>query len=127
MQEAIARATAPEIERLEHAAGPWPASYREFLEWMGDQCPFLTREELQYSPKDLLANAYEDSEVPVAEGFIVIGIDTSGNALDVHLRRSDGSISIVGENYEAKTNEEILPINDDFESYLLTCYIRKTL
>jgi len=126
MLDVVAPAPLDEIERLETVAGPLPSSYREFLAWMGNQCPFLDAAELAYAPRDLL-EIYDDPEDAVPEGFILIGIDTSGNSFDIHIRRSDGVVLRLSEYYDGVRNTELLVKNESFPSFLVTNYVQKTL
>jgi hypothetical protein len=115
-----------QIDRLAQLAGPLPESYREFLGWMGNRCPFLDGAELSYSPKDLL-RVYEDPEDETPDGFILIGIDDSGNSCDVHIRRHDGAILRLSLYYDGVTNEDSWLENASFSSFLVTTYVQKTL
>ncbi len=126
MLEVVAPSSPDEIVRLESAAGELPESYLAFLNWMGDQCPFLDGCDFGYSPKALL-EVYEDPDDEVAADFILIGIDNSGNGYDVCIRREDGAVARLSEFYEAETNEDLFVENVSLDSFLLTTYVRKTL
>jgi hypothetical protein len=126
MLEDIKAADAGEIDRLEAAAGPLPAEYRGFLEWMGNGCPPLDNSELSYSPAKLL-RVYEDPEDPVPEGFLLIGIDDSGNAVDLHIRRADGMVLRLSEWYDGVEMTDAWPENVSFASYVATAYVQKVL
>jgi hypothetical protein len=127
MLEAIEPAPAEEIAKLEALAGPLPDTYRDFLVWMGNRCPFLDGEELGYSPERLLDFVYEDPDIEVTPGFILIGVDMSGSSMSLHLRREDGAAVRLSLYYEPGQTEGLLLENVSFESYLLTTYVRHTL
>ena len=124
--DVLVPASPDEIAHFEMVAGALPESYRDFLSWMGNSCPFLDGEALAYSLTDLL-EIYEDPEDAVPDGFILIGIDTSGSSFDVHIRSKDGAIVRLSEYYEAVTYEYILLENTSLASFLLTTYVRTTL
>jgi hypothetical protein len=126
MLDVVAAASPGDISRLEAAAGALPESYREFLEWMGNQCPFLEGEELAYSPADLLELVYDDPEIEIPDGLIWIGVDKSGAAFSVYIRRADGTVARAGY-YEGVSEKDLRPENTSFISYLLSAYLRTTL
>jgi hypothetical protein len=119
-------APAEDIARLAAAAGPLPDSYRTFLEWMGNRCPFLDGEDIAYQPWELL-EIYDDPDDAVPDGFILVGIDTSGSSFDVHIRRTDGVVLRLSEYYDGVTNQHSLIKNVSFESFLLSAYVQRTL
>ncbi|HLQ43862.1 MAG TPA: SMI1/KNR4 family protein [Planctomycetaceae bacterium] len=127
MLDVVAPASAEEIGRLEALAGPLTDGYRDFLAWMGNSCPFLDGEELAYSPKDMLELAYEDAEIEIPYGYLLIGIDKTGGCYDVHIQRQDGSVVRLTEFFDGVTNKDMLIENASLTSYLLTTYVRKTL
>jgi hypothetical protein len=126
MLDVVAAASAEDIARLEAAAGPLPEGYRQFLEWMGDQCPFLEGEQLAYSPSDLMDLIYEDLEYDMPEGVLWIGVDKSGSGFSVYLRQADGVIARAGY-HEGISAKDLLPESSSIASYLATCYVRTTL
>lgn len=126
MLDVIAPASPDEIARLETLAGTLPESYRDFLGWMGNRCPFLLGEELAYSPNDLLELVYEDPELAVPPGFVWIAVDKSGGGFDVYMRKADAAVARAGY-YEGVGANDMLFENVSFSSYLLTAYVRKTL
>lgn len=126
MLDVVEPASQADITQLEALTDPLSESYREFLVWMGNRCPFLDGNQLLYSPEDIL-EIYEDPEYDIPEGFLLIGIDTSGSSFDLHIRRADRAVVRVSEYYEAVTNEDVLEESLSFESYLLNAYVRKTL
>jgi hypothetical protein len=126
MLDVVAPAPPDDVSRLAAAAGALPDSYREFLEWMGNWCPFLEGEALAYSPADLLELVYEGPKFDVPPGLIWIGVDKSGAAFDVYLRRADGSVARAWY-YEGVNEKDLLPENTSVASYLLAAYVRTTL
>lgn len=126
MLDVISAASADEIARLQSAAGPLPEAYLGFLSWMGNRCPFLIGAQLAYTPAELL-EVYEDPEDSVPDGFILIGIDTSGNGLDVHIRREDGIVLRLSESYDGVTDVYSILKSRSFPSFLATTYVEKTL
>ena len=126
MLDVSAPAAPQQIERLNDLAGPLPESYREFLGWMGDRCPVFDNLELAYSPSHLL-EVYEDPEEDVPDGFLLIGIDNSGSAFDVHIRRRDGAVLRLSAFYDGVTTKDAILENADFPSFLLTSFVRTTL
>jgi len=126
MLDVVAPASADEIARLEAVAGPLPERYRDFLAWMGNRCPFLIGAELSYSPAALM-EIYEDPDDAIPDGFILIGIDTSGSSFDVHIRRADGAIVRLSEYYDGVTTKDSLTENVSLASFLATTYVQKTL
>jgi hypothetical protein len=114
------------IERLNDRAGPLPESYREFLGWMGERCPFFDNLELAYAPTDLL-KVYEDPEEEVPKGFLLVGIDNSGGGLDVHIRRADGAVLRLSAFYDGVTNRDAVVENASFPSFMLAAFVQKTL
>jgi hypothetical protein len=126
MRDVISPASLDEIARLEAVTGPLPESYRDFLAWMGNQCLFLDGEELAYSPVELL-EIYEDPSDHIPDGFILFGIDKSGNSFDAHIRRLDGAVVRLSEYYNGVTNKDMMLESGSLTSYLLAAYVRKTL
>ena len=126
MLDFVVGASTDEIARLEALTGPLPDTYRGFLEWMGNQCPFLEGEDLAYSPNDLREMVYEERELSVPAGFLWIGIDRSGNGFDVYLRLADGAVARAWY-HEGVSAEEMRLENVSLTSYLLTAYVRTTL
>jgi hypothetical protein len=126
MLDVIAGASPDEIAGVEALAGTFPESYRDFLGWMGNRCPFLEGEGLAYSPADLMTLVYEETEIDVPAGFFLVGVDKSGDGFDLYLRKADGAVTRA-EYYEEVSAKDMLMENVSFASYLLTAYVRKTL
>jgi len=126
MLDVVSPASPPEISRLAAAAGALPESYRDFLGWMGNTCPFLDAEELAYSPQDLCELVYDEPGLTVPDGFIWIGIDQSGAEFNVFIRRTDDAVVRAGY-YRGVKLDKLLIENTSIASFLLTSYVRKTL
>lgn len=126
MFDHIAAPSAEEITRMEAMAGALPESYRDFLAWMGNKCPFVEAEGLAYSPAELIELVYEETEIDVPVGFLLVGVDKSGDGFDVYLRKSDGAVmrAVYHEDVDAR---DMRAENVDFVSFLLAAYVRKTL
>jgi len=126
MLDVVAPAPAQAIGRLEARAGTLPPGYLEFLNWMGNRCPFLDGEDLAYSPDDLL-RVYAHPARNVPKGFLLIGVDLSDATIDAHLRIEDGAIALFSEYFDPLTTPDLPLENLGLESFLLTAYVRKTL
>jgi hypothetical protein len=124
--DAVAAADPAEIARLAAAAGELPQDYREFLQWMGAQCPFLDAEQLEYTPRQLLDDVYEDADFTVPAGFIWAAMDTSGNEVSVFIRVADGAVVRAGY-FRRVLIDSLIVENTSFASFLATSYVRKTL
>lgn len=128
MLDVIAPADPADINRWRHFCGGRLApDYEAFLTWMGAACPFLDGEDLAYAPDDLLDLVEAAPDAPVPNGYDLIGIDKSGNALDLHLQQLDGVVVRIGPGCQPGDKGGFIPENRTFESYLLTAYIRRTL
>ncbi len=124
--DAVAAADPADIARLAAAAGELPQDYREFLGWMGAQCPFLDAEQLEYTPQELLESVYGDAEFAVPAGFIWAAMDTSGNETSVFIRVADGAVVRAGY-FRRVLIDSLVVENASFASFLATSYVRKAL
>jgi hypothetical protein len=126
MLDAIVPATSEEIARMEAMGGQFPESYREFLAWMGNACPFLDGEDLAYSPTEMIELVYEETEIDVPAGFFLIGVDRSGDGNDVYIRKADEMVTRA-EYYEDVGANDMVMENVSLETFLQTAYVRRTL
>jgi hypothetical protein len=126
LPDALAAASTEDIARLEANTGLLPESYREFLQWMGGDCPFLSGEGFVYSPRELLV-VYQNPGDKVPDGYILIGIDQDDSESDLHIRRQDGAIVRIDRGYVPVGHDPSSLENVSLGSYLLSAYVRTTL